>query len=513
MKVLIQCLPEPPDVIAITEFKPKKTAHQLLISEFNLDGYNVFHSGLDNNNDRGVLFYIAQGIQASPVDIPSAFNEFLFLILKNKGSANRSILLGNIYRSPSSSETNNNELCSLLDFIQQKFPIPKLVLGDFNFANINWYNADGCSVIARCTDLSQIEQKFINTLNKNFLIQHVSEPTRQRGLDVPHILDLVISSDNCLTEIEHLSPLGMSDHSVLMFKYEWSYERYISENKFQLDRGDYDNFRKYLDINWDEAMKLCRTVDDMWEYFKQKLLTGMTNFIPRSKHFSKNSKKNFQPFNLEFKKIINKKHRLWKRWISTKDKAILKEYKKVRNQVKRETVKLTQQEQHRISLECKRNPKKFWQYINKRTASRSNVGDLKWVDSDGNENQAETDSDKAAALQQYFSSVYTVEPVGEFDILSDRTIDGHRIMNTLTITEEDIYNKLSNLKTDKSPGLDMIHPRVLFEMRDVIKYPLFLIYNKSLQLGALPYEWKLAEVTAIYKKGQNRIEVSTDPLV
>jgi len=84
LKVLIQCLPEFPDVIAITEFKPKKTAHQLLIREFNLDGYNVFHSELDNNNDRGVLFYIAQGIQASPVDIPSALNEFLFFILKIK---------------------------------------------------------------------------------------------------------------------------------------------------------------------------------------------------------------------------------------------------------------------------------------------------------------------------------------------------------------------------------------------------------------------------------------------
>ena len=74
-------------------------------------------------------------------------------------------------------------------------------------------------------------------------------------------------------------------------------------------------------------------------------------------------------------------------------------------------------------------------------------------------------------------------------------------MNTLTITEEDIYDKLCNLKTDKSPGLDMIHPRVLFEIRDVIKYPLSLTYNKSLQLGILPHEWKLAEVTAIHKKG------------
>ena len=32
-------------------------------------------------------------------------------------------------------------------------------------------------------------------------------------------------------------------------------------------------------------------------------------------------------------------------------------------------------------------------------------------------------------------------------------------------------------------------------------YPLFIIFNKSLQLGILPNDWKLAEVTAIYKKG------------
>jgi len=49
-------------------------------------------------------------------------------------------------------------------------------------------------------------------------------------------------------------------------------------------------------------------------------------------------------------------------------------------------------------------------------------------------------------------------------------------MNTLTITEEDIYDKLCSLKAGKSHGLDMIHPRVLFDMRDVIKYPLSLIY-------------------------------------
>ena len=60
---------------------------------------------------------------------------------------------------------------------------------------------------------------------------------------------------------------------------------------------------------------------------------------------------------------------------------------------------------------------------------------------------------------------------------------------------------MCELKVDKSPGLDMMHPRVLYETKDEISYPLFLIFNKSLQLGILPSDWKLAEVTAIHKKG------------
>jgi len=56
-------------------------------------------------------------------------------------------------------------------------------------------------------------------------------------------------------------------------------------------------------------MKICNSVDDMWEYFKQVLLTGsrgMNEFIPRSKHSSKNSKKKFQHFTSELKNIIHK---------------------------------------------------------------------------------------------------------------------------------------------------------------------------------------------------------------
>jgi len=44
---------------------------------------------------------------------------------------------------------------------------------------------------------------------------------------------------------------------------------------------------------------------------------------------------------------------------STEDE-IFKKYKAVRNKVKCEIVKLAQQEQDKISWECRENPKKFW---------------------------------------------------------------------------------------------------------------------------------------------------------
>ena len=73
-------------------------------------------------------------------------------------------------------------------------------------------------------------------------------------------------------------------------------------------------------------------------------------------------------------------------------------------------------------------------------------------------------------------------------------------MPDMDITKEIIESKLARLKTDKSPGLDQLHPRVLYECRDVISYPLYIIYTKSLSLGILPTDWKLAEVTALYIK-------------
>ena len=64
--------------------------------------------------------------------------------------------------------------------------------------------------------------------------------------------------------------------------------------------------------------------------------------------------------------------------------------------------------------------------------------------------------------------------------------------------------KLKNLKTNKSPGPDGIHPRLLKELSDTLTMPLTLIFQASVNQKSIPEDWKLATISAIYKKGNKK---------
>jgi len=67
-------------------------------------------------------------------------------------------------------------------------------------------------------------------------------------------------------------------------------------------------------------------------------------------------------------------------------------------------------------------------------------------------------------------------------------------------TDNDILERLQRLQITKSPGVDKLHPRILFELRHEIVYPLTIIFNKSYESRRLPLDWRSANISAIYKK-------------
>jgi hypothetical protein len=72
----------------------------------------------------------------------------------------------------------------------------------------------------------------------------------------------------------------------------------------------------------------------------------------------------------------------------------------------------------------------------------------------------------------------------------------------LKISASLVEKKLQSLKIDKSPGLDGIHPKILFELRKEISEPLSNLFNQSLEDGTVPADWKDAGVTPLFKKGK-----------
>ena len=62
-----------------------------------------------------------------------------------------------------------------------------------------------------------------------------------------------------------------------------------------------------------------------------------------------------------------------------------------------------------------------------------------------------------------------------------------------------ILKQLQTLKESKATGLDNINSRLLKDASDVVAQPLTNIMNRSLVTGLIPFSWKKARVTPIYK--------------
>ncbi|KAF2358138.1 Reverse transcriptase domain [Trinorchestia longiramus] len=68
------------------------------------------------------------------------------------------------------------------------------------------------------------------------------------------------------------------------------------------------------------------------------------------------------------------------------------------------------------------------------------------------------------------------------------------------------------LQHHKSTGPDGLGPRILKETAEVTSEPPTNIFNRSLETGIVPDEWKYANVTPIFKKGNKQIPNNYRPI-
>ena len=164
---------------------------------------------------------------------------------------------------------------------------------------------------------------------------------------------------------------------------------------------------------------------------------------------------------------------------------------------RRRTTRLVRQakklHERKIEKSIKQNSKGFWKLVRQKTKVNTGITDLV-VDG----KTVTSDIEKAEALNNYFSSVFTIENLGNIPQVTTRV---DTVQEELSITEVKLIEILNKLKVDKSPGPDKIHNRVLYEIRYEIVGFLTYMQDFSLNNGQVPKRWKEAEVIPIFKKG------------
>ena len=137
----------------------------------------------------------------------------------------------------------------------------------------------------------------------------------------------------------------------------------------------------------------------------------------------------------------------------------------------------------------------FWSYIKSLRKDSTGIAPLK-----DNGRLFNASKDKADILKRQYQSVFTHEDPDSS--IPDPEDDPFPAMKDITVNEKGVRKLFQKSNPQKVSGPDMIPARLLRECAGDLAPILALIFNKSLQSGTVPDDWKTANVSAVFKKGQ-----------
>jgi hypothetical protein len=481
------------DIIAITESWIKSSSD--FIGEFSLPGYKIFSKERKNKKGGGVLLYVREFLNVEEVILND--NDFNIEILSvNIKHEKQKINFTVVYRPPSQNSSIDIKMYEILTKLIGKRPA--VLVGDFN-----------CPELSEPKTPQRSETKLLlNFIQDNFLYQKIKDATRNNN-----ILDLVLTSHASLVDdLTVGESLGNSDHNIVRLRVNM--ESDVPSNNMRVPnfyRADFKLFQeKISNINWDILDEVNEvTVNEEWEFFKNKIKEIEQETVPFK--IRRNPMGIAKPkwFNNNIKKLIHNRTKAYKAYKREKTHNNEQIYVDSRRQVKRAIRQAKKEYEVMIARDCKENPKRFYDYVTNRKPLREKVGQLLC---DSGE-LAVSNHEVAETLNKYFSSVFTIENNKEAPTaIQMRTFCESEKLTSIQITEKDVAKYISKLNITKSPGPDNLYPRVLKELKENVTLPLTKIFNSSLKRAEVPKDFKLANITPIFKKGDRKLASNYRPI-
>ena len=465
-------------IIAITEtwLSDYVLNNELLPSNFNITRTDRATRG------GGVMLAIHDSIPYCVISSPSNLE-----VLTVKLELKTPITLCVVYIPPLSAPSYHSDLLSYFDFLLT--PNGKtVILGDFNFPDINWETLSGTSPHSNY---------FCDLIYKFNLNQFVSHPTHVKG----NILDIVLSNDpdliqNLTVDSSNSLPPS-SDHFKVTFSLTISTPP-MAKSKvsyfFNYSKADWPGLSSFLlDYDFTHLYSVC-DLDSIWSHLQLIILEAASLYIPKIKTKSTPQPKWFTP---EVRHHLNITHSLRKKFkmhpttangdkLSSAESHLLNLMSKAKSEY----------EDHLIASFAHNNSNIIFKYI-KSLSKNSTFPPTMFLDS----TPATSDSEKAELFNKYFHSVfanttYVLPPTS--DLPTPATTN---TLSNIVISESDILEELTSLDPTKACGLDNIGPNLLKHCSIALATPLHHLFSMCIQQCSIPSEWKIHLISPIHKSG------------
>ena len=222
------------------------------------------------------------------------------------------------------------------------------------------------------------------------------------------------------------------------------------------------------------------------------------------------SDKNSPWVNSELKYLMKSSDKLKKVAVKHKSQAMMSCYKKARNAVNNLNVSLKKQYFTNKTIEHKGNMKETWKITNELFNKRSKSTNI----------TSHTDGDVeiggkreiSNTMNSYFCSVgeELAEKIDDSPIpflRGDCTVnESISSFHFHEIKDQHVRDAMSKIKTSKGFDIDNISSYFLKLALPYINSSLTYIFNKSLEKGEFPTQWKMARVTPICKDGDKSVK-------
>jgi len=418
-----------PHVIGITE---SWCTGFIADAELHLKGYNLYRYDRIGAPGGGVLLYIHESLSTVICEplMNIHIDDSVWCMDTLRGVDK--LLIGVVYRSPSSSCDNNNRLLTGIRKISDLQDCSHLLLmGDFNIPDIDWQD------FTCFNNKSSLTADFLCAIQDSYLIQHISGFTRHSPGQRSSLLDLVFTfNPNSIDNVQHCWPMGSSDHDCIIFKfncYTTCTDHKEVPCKLNFWKGNYLAICEEPDkVDWNNVLQ-NNCIDTNWDLFKNRVLTIANKHIPKVRKKPESNKPPWWSKSLS--KVVKEKQNLYLQYKFTLSQVDYAKYTSKRNQVKHMIRSAQAQYDESLIQKLSSNPNALYGYVRDKSKVKSKIGQLERSDGTLTTGDEET----VEVLNNFFKSVFTNE---DPSVIPSFTTRVSTTLSDICITEAEVYDKL-----------------------------------------------------------------------